>query len=229
MNKNIDCIHNIKEKKNDKTTFIILCAKKSQHRGQGNVSLKNVDTNRMLIDVQIDTIKKNYKNGEIILVSGFEHDRLIEHILKKDYKNIRVLENKTYKTSDILEGWRMALNISLNNDVYLIHGDRYFDDSCIISPKVTHIIVHKKDKRNYDLGVLHEEEKFINISYGLPDVWSEIFFISKRDVKKTKRIINEHKKRKIYTLESFINQLSEEVKIHVIEKKPQSVILLKEL
>lgn len=228
MNKNSNCIHNIKERKNDKITFIILCAKKSQYRGQGNVSLKDVDANRLLIDIQIDTIKKNYKNNEIILVSGFEHDKLIKHIQNKDYKNIRVLENKTYKTSSILEGWRMALNISLNNDVYLIHGDRYFDDSCIKSPKVTHIIIHKKDKRNYDLGILHKEGRFINISYGLPDVWSEILFISKKDIKKTKHIINDCKKRKIYTLESFINQLSEEVKIQVIKKEPQSVRLLKE-
>jgi hypothetical protein len=229
MNKNSNCVHNIKEDACKQTTFIILCAKKSQNRGRGNVSLQNVDKDNTLIDLQIKTITKNYVNNEIILVSGFEHDRLINHIISKEYKNIRILENRTYKSSDILDGWRLSLNIALENDTYIIHGDRYFDKSCITGYKNTHVITHKKDRSNYDLGILQEDNKLINISYGLPSVWSEIIFLSHKDIGVAKKIINEHKKRKIYTLESFINQLSREVKICVVDKEPQSITLLKEL
>lgn len=227
--KNSRCIHNIKQKNYDKTIFIILCAKKSQNRGCGNVALKNIDNNKTLIDLQIDTIKKNYEDHEIILVSGFEHDKLIHHIETKNYKNIRILENRTHKISDILDGWRMALNITLEHDTYIIHGDRYFSESCIQGNKNTHLLIHDKNRNNYDLGISYKDDEFINMSYGLPDIWSEIFFISKKDILFTKSLINDYKKRKIFTLESFINKLSEEIKIFVINREPHSVILLKDL
>lgn len=229
MSKNSRCIHSIKKNNYEKTTFVILCAKKSQNRGCGNIALKSIGNDIALIDVQIETIKKSYENNEIILVSGFEHDELINYIQNKKYKNIRILENRTHKVSDILDGWRMALNIVLECDTYIIHGDRYFSESCIQKSKNTHLLIHNNDKSNYDLGISYKDDNFINMSYGLPDIWSEIFFISKKDISAAKNIINDHKKRKIYTLESYINKLSEKMKILVVKEETKSIIPLKDL
>ena len=67
------------------------------------------------------------------------------------------------------------------------------------------------------------------MSYGLPNVWSEIFFINKDDISIVKSLINEYKKRKIYTIENFINTLCNDISISIITKSIDDVKTLKEL
>lgn len=228
--KNKRCIHKIKNGCTTQTTFIILCGRKSSKRGYKNIPLTQIDENETLIDKQIKTIDASYTNKEIIVVSGFEHDKVVSHINKSNYHNIRIAENKDYKSSNVFDGWRFALNIAIEEDTYIIHGDRLFDASCIKEKiKTTHTFVHDFDKNNYDLGLLYKEDAFVNMSYGLPSVWSEIFFISKTDFQMVRNIANEYKQRKIYNIETFLNIISKHINISVINKNPQDVKVLKEL
>lgn len=229
--KNKKYIHKIKNECIDKTTFIILCAKKSNKRGYKNIPLTLVDENETLINKQIRTILDTYQNSDIIIVSGFEHDRLIEHIHNGKYSDVRIAENQYHKTSSTIDGWRFGLNLALNQDTYIIHGDRIFSNSCINSKdcKSTHLLTHNTDKNNYNLGILSDDNKFINMSYGLSNVWSEIFFISKKDFNITRNLINDIKRLKIHNVESFINTLSKEIEISVLQKQPKDIKILKEL
>lgn len=221
----------IKNECDIKTTFIILCAKKSSKRGYKNIPLTLLSENETLIDRQINTINNNYKNSEIIVISGFEHERLVDHIILRGYSNVRIAENQNYKCTNTLDGWRLGLNLSISQNTYIIHGDRIFDDSCISNKDTrnTHTIVHDINKNNYNLGLLFENDKFINMSYGLPNVWSEIFFINEKDFNITRKLINEYKKRKIYNIESFINELSKNITISVLNKKQKDIKILKEI
>lgn len=214
-----------------KTTFIILCAKKSNKRGYKNIPLTLLNESETIIDRQINIINSNYKNSEIIVISGFEHERLIDHIFSHNYTNVRIVENQNYKSTNTLDGWRLGLNLSLNQNTYIIHGDRIFDDSYISyrDSKTTYTIVHDINKNNYNLGLLFDNNKFINMSYGLPNVWSEIFFIHEKDFNITRKLINEYKKRKIYNIESFINELSKNITISVLNKKQKDIKILKEI
>jgi choline kinase len=224
------CIHKIKNECDSQTTFIILCARKSNRRGYKNIPLTLLNEKETLIERQIKIISDNYQNSEIIIVSGFEHDKVVNYLSALDYPNVRVAENKNYKSSDIFDGWRFALNIALNQDTYIIHGDRLFKESYIKDrTRTTHTFVHDVDKNNYYLGLLYSNGYFINMSYGLPNVWSEVFFISKSDFTTAKNIANEYKKRKIYTIEGFINALSKNVKISVLEKDSEDIKILKEI
>src|SRR6056300_1754206 len=224
-------IHKIKNECNQKTNFIILCGRKSSNKGYKNIPLTNINEKETLIDRQINTILKNYEEGNIIIVSGFENEKIVNYIHGHSYPNVRIAENKDHKNSNILEGWRFGLNIAVEEDTYIIHGDRIFSESCISNPKVknTHTIVYDYKKNNYDLGLLSEHGKFINMSYGLPDVWSEIFFICKKDFNFTRQMINQCKQKKIYNIEGFINLLSRYIKISVINKNSKDIKLLKEI
>jgi len=229
--KNKKCIDKNKHECDSKTTFIILSAQKSNKRGYKNIPLTILNNNETLIDRQINTILRCNKNSDIILVSGFEHDRIVDYVHSNQYNSVRIAENQHYKMSSILESWRLGLNLALNQDTYIIHGDRIFNESCLSSKAngETHTLVHDINKNNYNLGILYEENKLINMSYGLPSVWSEIFFISKKDFNITRTLINEYKKRKIYTIESFINTLCHEIPISILHKSVDDVKTLKEI
>lgn len=225
---NKTCILKTKKDFDIKTTFIILCSQRSNKRGYCNIPLLKLSDGNCLIDKQISLITNLYKAPEIIIISGFDHEKLISHIKNKKYANIRIFHNQNYKMTGALECWILGLNISLCQDTYIIHGDRIFDESFLTNAKETHTFVHDVNKNNYNLGILLEDNKLINISYGLPNVWSEIFFISKEDFTLSRNLINEHETRKIYTLDSFINILSQKTSISVICKENKDIKTLKE-
>lgn len=223
-------IHKIKKECDIPTTFIILCGRKSNKRGYKNIPLTPISNNQTLIDKQINIIDSNYKDYEIIIISGFEHEKIVNHIHKSEYTNIRIAENKDYKSSNAFDGWRFALNIALAKDTYIIHGDRLFSDSFIKGKtKNTHTFIHDLDKNNYDLGLSIKDEMFVNMSYGLPNVWSEIFFINKSDFNLIRNIANQYKQRKIYNIECFLNILSKHINISVINQNSQEIKILKEI
>lgn len=223
-------IHKIKKECDIQTTFVILCGRKSNKRGYKNIPLTQINNDETLIDKQINIIDSNYKNYEIIIVSGFEHDKIINHIHNSGYTNVRIAENKDYKSSNAFDGWRFALNIALTEDTYIIHGDRLFNDSFIkANIRETHTFIHDLDKNNYDLGISVKDKMFVNMSYGLPNVWSEIFFINKSDFNLIRSIANQYKQRKIYNIECFLNILSNHINISVLSQNAQEIKILKEI
>lgn len=228
--KNKRFIHTIKNACSVQTTFVILCGRKSNKRGYKNIPLTQINSSETLIDIQIKTIIDNYEHSEIIIVSGFEHEKIVKHLNLKNYANVRIAENKDYKTSNVFDGWRFALNIAVSKNTYIIHGDRLFDESFIKgNSSNTHTFFHDVNKNNYDLGILSKNNLFINMSYGLPNVWSEIFFINQNDFHKVRDIANEYRQRKIYNIEGFLNVVSKHIPISVISQNPQNIKVLKEL
>lgn len=221
-------IHEIKNETKSSSVFIILCARKSNNRGFKNIPLTSINSTEKLIDHQIKTIKKAHSNSEIIIVSGFEHERVIDYIYAKKYDNIRIAENKNYRNSTTLDGWRFALNLSVKSNTYIIHGDRMFTESCIIDSKNSYTLFHCVDKNNYNLGLLYTDNRLVNMSYGLENVWSEIFFISANDFDKARSLINNRQK-KIHNIEGFINELSEQIDISIIKKQQIDIRTLKEI
>lgn len=228
MKKNF--IHEIKDECRSNTTFIILCGKKSNKRGYKNVPLLPTN-NCFIIDYQIKTISSFYKQSDIILVSGFEHERTVNHIHSKNYQNVRIVENQNYKNSDILDAWKIGLNLAIKSDVYIIHGDRIFSKEVINDKnKKTHLITHDFDHSNYNLGLVYNENDILlNISYGLPNVWSEIFYISKEDFTIARKLINSNKRTRIYSVDAFINLLSEHIEISIVKKDPKHIKTLKDI
>lgn len=228
--KNKKCICTSKKKYSEPITFIILCSQKSNKRGYNNIPFTQID-DRFLIDLQLSTITANYPDAEVILISGFEHNRLVDHIHGSNFKNIRIAENKNYKMSSALDCWIFGLNLAAKNNTYIIHGDRAFSSSCISSSNIsdTHILCHGSDKSNYNLGLLIEKDTMINISYGLPNMWSEMFFISRDDFDLTRNLINDYERQKLYNLESFMNKLANKIKIPVISVDSTDIRVLKEL
>lgn len=224
-------IHKIKNKVSDKTTFIILCARKSSRRGCRNIPLMKINRTQTIIDNQIQTINNAYKNNEIILVSGFEHKNLVNHIHSQSYENIRIIENQAYKDSSVIDGWRIAMNACVPENTYIIHGDRTFTGNCISNDnKHSCLITHTSDKHNYNLGILaRNDDQLMNVSYGLPNVWSEMFFLAKTDFLNAREVLNNYEKYKLYSIEQFINYFSEKTKIMILKKKTQDVKTLKEL
>ncbi len=105
-----------------------------------NKSLLKVK-NKRLIDNIIDNFKENNLN-DIFVVTGHNSKVFKYKVLKKN-TNIKFINNKKYKTSNIIDSLMLALN-EINDDVIISYADIYYKKN-LISKLIKNIKYFKND------------------------------------------------------------------------------------
>jgi NDP-sugar pyrophosphorylase family protein len=139
---------------------------------------------KKLIDLQISSIRKYFKNIEIILCVSSSADKIHKYI-KQKYKDvpIRIVENQNFNCSNSIESVRLSLNNTLNNKILIINGDLILSESIsFIDTKNTCILMEANPSENLDIGVNVDENNIAqHFSYGASKIWSEILFLHNED------------------------------------------------
>lgn len=181
MNKNY--IHKIKSGVEPKTTVIILAAGRNETRGEHCCkSLINVSKHQKAIDHQIKNINEIFNSPDIIVVTGFDKESLNSYIFKK-YPQVRIIENDKYQETTSVESLRLGLNGSVLSNVCMINGNIKFNKQAIsFTPKqdASYLVVNPSTNKHKKLGVLHQDNKVIRISYGISDQWGEIMYVPQK-------------------------------------------------
>lgn len=193
--------------------FIILSAGKPRIRGCNCASPLIPFNGTKLINKQVSVIGEVFKNPKIILVSGYKFDEVKEYV-KAKHPKIRLLNNKEHLETSSVDSLKLAMKYCNNRDLFIIHGDRVFSKTSIIKRKESYTLYYDIDEKNQKMGLsIDDEDDLLNMSYGLDKVWSEITFLSKRDVSKVKRQIE----KKHYSLPELIN--ASDLKLDVLYSK----------
>jgi hypothetical protein len=222
-------IHKIKRPPKETYTFIILSAGKSKVKEyKSSVALYPISKHNKLIDVQVNTIKKVYNNFEVVLVMGMESEKIISHCSL--YKNMRLVENTNYRKTSVLDSLKMAINCTLKSNVFIIYGDKVFNQEAITCSKNKPCVyINQHSKKNCNLGVSYDKNKFINMCYGLPSSWAEIVYIPSSSYYLVKEVVNNAKQDKIFTFEKFINEVSKKIPMYIQDSKNIKITPIKEI
>ncbi len=230
MNSKIRYIHEIKSTTREKHNFIILSASKPKIRGlHGSLPLFPMGS-KCLIDSQVDTIRNVFVDYEVFLVTGFDSDNVTNYVFN-NHHDIRVIDNHQYKNNTVLDSLKMAVNCCLDANTFIIYGDRLFNDKSIdLKTPNSLLFSHRSDKKNYDIGLSYnKDKKIVNASYGLPDVWSEIMYMQKKDFKKLKKILNRAKKSKVFNMIQLLPILFKSIDFYIHNDKNINIQTIKEL
>tara|TARA_B100001939_G_scaffold301202_1_gene277625 strand:- start:3061 stop:3726 length:666 start_codon:yes stop_codon:yes gene_type:complete len=204
-----------------KTTCIILAAGQNKTRGQKcPKSLVDMGGNKRLIDVQIDTVKKTFKNVEIFCSVGDQSKSVINYIID-NYPDVRIVENLKYNQTTPLESLKLCLNCATISDTCIIYGDKFFDqDSITFEDFDSPTIVESTgdDFSKTDLGLVYQNNKLKNISYGVKNKWGQIFFIPRGLFNNFRKKINNLSKR-YYNIFDLINNLAKEYSFKIHKSK----------
>jgi choline kinase len=174
-------------KTNDLVTIALIMSKPGQKmKSYGPVQLLNLNQH-ILLDIQIEAIKAVHKNFEILICCGFEASKIIKYV-KNKYKNlnIRIVENQLFETTNCCETLRLCLNnISANSSLLVCSGDLLLYPELIkIQQDSPYIVVEKENRKisGLEIGSITDDTGVVtNISFGLPNVWSEIFYLHSKD------------------------------------------------
>ena len=183
MNRFTKSITSIKSQRNNGDISVIILAAGTGARIKSNEprSLLKIG-NHTLIEHQTSVINNTFNNPEIIGVFGVS----FEKIIKKTSNKLRIVENQLHETTNSSESLRLGINNSIMDNVLFFHGDLYFEQGIFdnISFTKSFLLIDGGNHFNeYEVGVTTESKKVSILSYGLPDKWCQIAFLTGKELK----------------------------------------------
>ncbi len=136
-----------------------------------------------LIEYQINAIWSQFPKAEIVVVTGYQADRVEKQI--KDYP-VRVVYNPIFETSNVAFSIGLGLRATLSDHLLIIHGDLFFNKesiSHIVDGNSKLLVDTAKSFNTDEVGfVIDENANVTNLSYGLPQKWAQITYLRGREL-----------------------------------------------
>jgi|TARA_R100000353_G_scaffold174726_1_gene143316 choline kinase len=179
---------NIRGKKSQKYSIIIPSAGMGKRmRSYGPKSLIKITPEKNIVENQIEIINDNFTNHEIILVCGFEADKLMNNTPK----NLIKIENENYENTNVVRSIGLGLRAATSENVLVIYGDLVFNEETIknLKPQCSSLIIDNS-------STMKDDEVGCNISNNyveqmLPDIenkWAQIAFLIGDELEMFKKI-----------------------------------------
>ena len=142
--------------------------------------------NSILLDMQIDSIKRVFSDFEVIVCGGFEAEKVVRHI-RDEHKDIdvRFVENQIHYNSNCCESLRLALNNIQNDKILICNGEIILNDYILelIDIKRSFIMSEAHNNPSLEVGIIKNEHGNVeNLCYGIDQKWSEIMFLNNKDI-----------------------------------------------
>tara|TARA_R110000824_G_scaffold185898_2_gene366997 strand:- start:6972 stop:7709 length:738 start_codon:yes stop_codon:yes gene_type:complete len=179
--------------------------------------------NRTILDRTLGNVKKVFPHSEIIVIVGFEADKIIETL--PPY--VRIVENQLYEETNIVESLRLAINNAIHNNVLIIHGDLIFNVYTLhnITDGGSCAIVDTQDRfGKNEIGVNIFEDKVTNFSYGLTSKWAQIIYLTGHELETFRRLCSQRDKNKMYMFEILNMVIDEKGSIRAREPKGMQIL-----
>lgn len=204
------------------TVIIPIAGVGHRMKSYGPKCLLPANKKESIIQKSISTVKKVFPYAEIIVVVGFEADKVIRSIPE----DVRIVENQFYETTNVVESLRLALNCSINTNILILYGDLIYNTHTIsdISKDESCIVIDSKNRfKAEEVGVTVVEGSVTNFAYGLPTKWSHIIYMAERESRFFKKLCGDRKRNKMYPFEIFNYMISKGFSFKAIEPSGMNI------
>ena len=176
-------------------------------KSYGCKSLLHIKDKR-LIDIQIANIEQVFPNNEIILITGFDSDRLINN----SPNNLIKIENEKYYENNVVRSITIGLRATKDNDyVLIIFGDILFNIKSLqdININESSVIISEYMNDNEVGCNINSKGHLEYMMFDLENKWGHIIYLTGKELKLFKKIIsnkNTDKKFCFEIINDVINQ-----------------------
>lgn len=179
--------------------------------------------NEKLIDIQIKNIKKTIDKYEIILITGFDSDRL----MNQSPPDIIKIENEKYYENNVSRSISMGLRATKENDhVLIIFGDILFNESAIKHINFSEsCIIMSNNMSDNEVGCNINDKKYLEyMMFDLPNKWGHIIYLTSKELSLFKKIIWGKQTDKKFCFEIINEVINQGGKFKCIQDKNIKVI-----
>lgn len=177
-----------------------------------------------VINRQITLLGRTYPEAEIIVVAGYEADKLIRELPAA----VKVIENERYEETNVVRSIGMALRIvPQDNDVLIVYGDLVFNTNTVKSLTqngTAAVVDRKRQMDNDEVGVTIVDGKITQLTYGLQDKWAQIIFLEGKELALFKNVAWASASRKWYGFEAINRVIYHGGRIKAIEPKRMRIV-----
>ena len=209
---------------NKKLTVVLLCAGNGRRmKSHGSKSLIQLTSDENIIQRQIRVITTRYPKAEIIVVVGFQAEKVIKCIPK----GVKIVENEMFDDTSSVRSALLALRICSNNNLLLINGDMVFDAKAIeiASSRVSAVLVDntgKIAKEKVGLNIIGSFAGFF--SYGFPNKWGQLAFLTKKEFEMFTTLCEDRDKKRILMFEVFNFMIEKDCSLKCLYAKDINLI-----
>jgi choline kinase len=144
--------------------------------------------NEKLIDIQIRHIENTFEKHEIILVTGFDSDRLMNNSPSSLIK----IENEKYYENNVVRSIGIGLRATKDNDhVLIVFGDILFNNDClehIDINKSSIIISNHMGEREVGCNI-NPKGHLEYMMFDLPNKWGHILYLTGKELILFKKMV----------------------------------------
>ena len=164
------------------SVIIVAAGAGNRVRSLGSRSLIQITPKQTVLDKQIANINDALPNNEIILVTGFDSER----VMKAAPANIIKIENERYEETNIVRSIAIGLHAARHPNVVIIHGDLVFSGETLkyagFSNKSALIVSNSQEKRQDKIGCIVDNGVVEHMLYDLPYQWAEIIYLTGKEL-----------------------------------------------
>ena len=176
----------------------------------GSKALLTIKNSTVVLDYQIQQLKKIEANCNIFIGAGFECDKIKKTITK--YSRVQIIENNDYMNTNQAKLIKIFVdNHSSSNDLLIVSNGVLFKNSSIKYSSKSKIFLIDKPKANFNIGC-NESDNVNYLFYDLPTAWSECVLLDSMAVKNMKDICSSQNIDQLFLFE-LINILIEKYNI----------------
>lgn len=173
--------------KNPMSVIIPAAGMGHRMKSYGPKALINLYEDTTIIERQIEIIWSVYPKCDIFIVIGFEADKVRERL--KNYP-VRFIHNPIHAETNVLYSISLALQACISDEILICYGDLVFNEATIKGLRGSSCaIVDKKGMMKKDeVGLILNEKKITNFSFGLDLKWCHIAYLKEKELSLFKTI-----------------------------------------
>tara|TARA_R110000824_G_scaffold128568_4_gene289508 strand:- start:22211 stop:22894 length:684 start_codon:yes stop_codon:yes gene_type:complete len=202
--------------KNKKITVIIPSAGVGRRmKSYGPKCLIELSHEHTILDRQIEIIKSTFPSPEIIIVCGFESDKVISKAPEECMK----LENELHEVTNVARSVGMALRATKASEVIIINGDLVFNKIALTSLdySTSCTSANKDERMDGEVGcIVDENDNVANMMYDLDLKWNQIIYLTGTELSLFKKEVWRTKHKKYFLFEILNKVISKGGKIKCI-------------
>ena len=193
----------------DSNLSVIIIGSKPNHKmkSYGPPSLIKDKNSQSILEIQIHALETEFSRIEVILVGGFDFDKL----LKFKSEKLRLVENQNYQELNDIEDLRLGINNSVYENILILYNDIYISDGILsdITKKSTLVIDKNNRLTDNDIGVTIVDNHPTILSIGIDNPkWTKIAYFTEKENRLLRQFVGNRDNNKLFLFEA-INHILE--------------------
>lgn len=189
----------------DGMAVVILTAGQGKRmKSYGPKSLIELRRGETVLSRQIGILSKRFPLADIIVVAGFDADKIYRHVPKF----VRMVVNEYHEETNVVRSLDLGLKACIAERVLLVYGDLVFNDKtfadapteeswALIDPPTQ----GKTQLNSLEVGVTLFNHEVTRFAYGLDVKWGQIVFLCGAELQLGRRLASEKDRHRCFGFE----------------------------